>query len=45
VLSLMLLLLMLPFAGFWYLLPVCYVAGYFLWAAVRDQAVGGEAIS
>lgn len=45
VLSLMLLLLMLPFAGFWYLLPVCYVAGYFLWAAVGDQAVGGEAVS
>ncbi|MGC2618401.1 MAG: glycosyltransferase family 87 protein [Acidobacteriaceae bacterium] len=36
VLSLMLLLLMLPFAGFWYLLPVCYVAGYFLIAAVRE---------
>jgi hypothetical protein len=35
-LSLMLLLLMLPFAGFWYLLPVCYVAGYFLFAAWRE---------
>lgn len=37
VLSLFLLLLMLPFAGFWYLLPVCYVAGYFLWGAAREE--------
>ena len=42
VLSLMLLLLMLPFAGVWYLLPVCYVAGYFLWAAAQGS---GEAVS
>jgi hypothetical protein len=41
VLSLFLLLLMLPFAGVWYLLPVADVAGYFLWGAVRGEAAGG----
>jgi hypothetical protein len=40
-LSLMLFLLMLPFAGFWYLLPVCYAAGWFLWGAVRGEAASG----
>jgi hypothetical protein len=39
VLSLVLLMLMLPFAGVWYLLPVCYVAGYFLWIAWREPRV------
>lgn len=40
ILSLVLLLLMLPFAGFWYLLPVAYVAGWFLWEAVREPRGG-----
>jgi hypothetical protein len=40
VLSLFLLLLMLPFAGFWYLLPVGYVAGWFLWGAAREPRGG-----
>jgi hypothetical protein len=45
VMSLMLLLLMLPFAWFWYLLPVCYVAGYFLWTAWREPENSREAVS
>jgi len=44
VLSLFLLLLMLPFAGFWYLLPVAYVAGYFLWEAAREPRRGADSL-
>ena len=40
-LSLFLLLLMVPVASTFYFVPVCYVAGYFLWGAAREKAASG----